>query len=167
MGFLCGFFFVWAFIATLIALRKFPLPIPDWGHRVFPVKNLSALKALYGVLGEFGFRETFTFDTPPLRQTLLSDGTTVIARRTDIEVSSSVPNLPGMSIVVPGDPFAAATEAAISLHVVGFKAHAQKFPGLEDRLAFLTSDAFVGWVLVFRKHALKMGPPPGRRKILR
>ena len=40
-------------------------------------------------------------------------------------------------------------------------------PEVGDKFVLLTSNAFDGWILAFRRHILVMGKPPNQRKLLK
>lgn len=158
---------VWAVAVTIFCFYRNPLPFPDRGHRCFAVPNERAAKVVVGILDDLGgLPERFTFDAGPTHQTLLWDNTTVIIRHDQvIGEQKMAPN--GLSVVV-GDPGMSALEAAATLRRAGFTADINAMPEVGDnKLVLLNSDAFDGWVLVFRRHILAMGDPPNQRKLLK
>ena len=156
----------WAVLATFFLLLRNPLPLPDRGHRCFAVKDIQAQRIVASILKQFGLPERFTFTAGPTHQTLLWDNTTVIIRHEgDVRAEGLEPN--AISVVVP-DPLSAAKFAARALFVAGFKSEVKEgiLPEIADKFVLVTSDAFDGWVLAFRRHILAMGPPLNKRKIL-
>lgn len=149
---------VWALVATIFLLYRNPLPIPDRGHRCFAVPNETAAQVVLKILGEIGgVPERFTFISNPTRQTVLWDNTTVIIR-----YSEPLAGIPRNAIsIVTEVPILSAENAATLLREKGFAANLETgvFPRLEGELVFLTSTAFDGWSLVFRKHMLEMPSP--------
>lgn len=149
---------VWAVVATIFLLYRNPLPIPDRGHRCFAVPNETAAQVVLRILGEIGgMPERFTFVSRPTRQTVLWDNTTVIIRYSELPV-----DIPRNAIsIVTEIPLLSAENAAKLLREKGFAVNLETgvFPGLEGELIFLTSTAFDGWSLVFRKHMLEMPSP--------
>jgi hypothetical protein len=158
---------VWAVMVTVFWLVRNPLPFPDRGHRCFAVPNEQAAKAVVEILGKLaGLPERFTFEPEPTRQTLLWDNATVIIRHDDSNREQEIaPN--GLSVVV-NNPRRSAYEAAATLRRAGFTAEIKDdvMSKASGKLVVLTSSAFDGWVLVFRRHLLVMGKPPNRRKLL-
>lgn len=135
------------------------LPLRDVGHRAFAVTNKKAVKAILEVLSKNGLQERFSFDAGPTHQTLMSDNTTVLIQH---EEENNSPN--GLSLAVR-NPLESAHLAALILKSFGFTAEAKEMTGLERRLVVVTSNAFMGWSLVFRRHILAMGPPPNKRRL--
>lgn len=153
---------VWAVIATIFLFYRNPLPFPDRGHRCFAVKDRFAAVAVTRVLSRMGLPERFTFDAGPTHQTLLWDNATVIIQHDDW---TSTPNAIS---VVTADPMAAAKFAAKVLTHAGFSATIKEnvLREVSDKFVLVASNAFEGWVLAFRRHALKMGKPPNKRRII-
>jgi hypothetical protein len=149
---------VWAAVASVFLLYRNPLPFPDRGHRCFGVRDDAAARAVASILGEIGgLPERFTFDSPGVRQTLMWDNATVLLQLApatrDLVMARN-----GISVPV-ATPLECAREAATLLQQSGFSAVVREGPevGLDDKLVVLQSDAFEGWVMVFRRHALAMG----------
>lgn len=159
---------VWAVAVTIFCFIRNPLPFPDRGHRCFAVPNEQAAKVVVTILGKLaGLPERFTFDLGFTHQTVLWDNTTVIIHHDQvIHEQELAPN--GLSVVV-SNPKASALEAVATLKQAGFTATIKDdvMPEVENKLVLLASDAFDGWVLVFRRHILKMGRPPNQRKLLK
>ena len=156
----------WAVAVTIFCFVRNPLPFPDRGHRCFAVPNEQAARVVVAILGKLaGLPERFTFDPGPTHQTLLWDNTTVIIHHDKDSESRPAPN--GLSVVA-NDPKASVREAAAMLKQAGFTATIRDdvMPEVGDKLVLLESDAFDGWVLVFRRHILAMGKPPNQRKLL-
>jgi hypothetical protein len=161
---LFGLVTLWAVAATVLLLW-FPKPLRDRGHRTFGVKDRKAqavvgttLETLGGLPPRFHFTLGFT------DQLVLSDASTVLhlldeCVRTD-------PNLTGTGIsVVVKDPEESARAAVRLLQESGFQAEVlggmlgKSYP--VNHLAIVNSDAFLGWVLVFRVHGRYMDEIPG------
>jgi len=152
---------LWAGFVTFCLFVYNPLPFPDNGHRAFAVRDETAAKVVVKILSDFGLSEKFTFDAGPTHQTLLADNMTVIIRHD--AGSSLAPN--GLSLAVK-DPDKSAREVAKSLTDAGFLATVIPLPGMEKKLVVLTSTAFHGWSMVFRRHILAMGSPPNKRRLI-
>lgn len=158
---------VWAIAVTIFCFVRNPLPFPDRGHRCFSVTNEQAARVVVTILGKLaGLPERFTFDPGPTHQTLLWDNTTVIIYHDQVIREQNLA-LNGLSVVV-SNPKASAWEAAAMLKQAGFTAIIKDdvMPEASDKFILLSSDAFDGWVLAFRRHILAMGKPPNQRKIL-
>src|SRR3989344_1998701 len=158
---------VWATAVTMFFLIRNPLPFPDRGHRCFAVPNEQAARVVVTILGKLaGLPERFTFDPGPTHQTLLWDNTTVIIHHDQaIREQGLSPN--ALSVVV-SDPRVSAWAAAALLERAGFTAIVKDdvIPEAKDKFVLLTSNAFDGWALAFRRHILVMGKPPNQRKLL-
>ena len=158
---------LWAVLATVFLFFRNPLPVPDHGHRCFAVPNEAAAKVVVGILGKFGgLPERFTFDAGPTHQTLLWDNTTVVIQHDDKVRTMGLP--PNAISIVVGTPVHAAEQAADILRMAGFRANVVRnaMPEVADKFALVTSNAFDGWVLAFRRHIVAMGPPPKKRKLI-
>lgn len=145
----------WALIVSFMLIRN-PLPVPDRGHRAFGLPSEEARSTVLKVFREFGFSERFTFDAGPTRQTLLSDGFTVLNHLSQPATRRLAPN--AISIPV-SDPGAAAQIAAHLLQASNYSATFQEISDVDlpqNRLVVLESNAFDSWVLVFRRHIFKM-----------
>lgn len=134
------------------------------GHRAFAVKNEFAAKTVARIFDHAaGLKEKFTFDPGSTHQTLFNDDTTVIISHDKKEFP---PN--AVSLVV-SNPIESAEWTAGILVTAGFTAKVDKhyMPELgENKFILITSDAFDGWVLIFRRNFLAMGQRPKMRKIL-
>lgn len=159
---------VYATVITIFCFVRNPLPFPDRGHRCFAVPSEKAAKTVVRILGNLGLPERFTFDAGPTHQTLLWDNTTVIISHSHDPTSEEAKLPPnGLSVVV-SNPKERAREAAAMLTQAGFTATVREnvIPEAGDKFALLESNAFNGWVLVFRRHLVVMGKPPNQRKLL-
>nr|MBP9748705.1 hypothetical protein [Patescibacteria group bacterium] len=149
---------VYAFVVTVFCFVRNPLPFPDRGHRCFAVVNEQAAKVVVTILGSMGgLEERFTFSPGPTTQTLLSDNETVIIQHTAAMRESGLP-LNAISIVV-SNPLESATAAVAMLQAAGFTARVESNvlgPEVSEKFVFVTSDAFDGWGLAFRRHVLMM-----------
>ena len=157
---------LWAIAMTTFLFIGNPLPFPDRGHRCFAVTNEDAARVVVAILRDYGLPERFTFDAGPTHQTLLWDNTTVIIHHDQaIRDQGLSPN--ALSVVV-SDPRVSAWAAAALLERAGFTAIVKDdvIPEAKDKFVLLTSNAFDGWALAFRRHILVMGKPPNQRKLL-
>ena len=156
--------FLWAVLVTIMLLHN-PLPFPDTGHRVFGVPDDRARRTVVSVIEKLGGPAPhFTFDSGAVHQTILWDNHTSI-HYLDPEVKKSR-NIPGNALSIPtDDPLAAAKMAVELLQKEGYKATI--IEGIEldlppNYLVPVESDAFDGWLMVFRRPLIKM-PMPKRR----
>lgn len=156
---------IWAIVATIMIIRN-PLPFPDRGHRCFGVNSEFARKTVIQILEITGnLKERFTFDAGPTHQTLLWDGHTVI-NHLDAEASFDGRSGTAISLAVI-DPRAAANRAAEILTDAGFTASIDESVMQElppNHLILLQSNAFNGWVMIFRRSILRMPKPQTRKK---
>ena len=155
---------LWAIVVTIMLVRN-PLPLPDRGHRAYSLPSEAARRTVLTLLARFGLKERFTFDAGPTHQTLMQDGLTVLNHLESPD--PDIAKLPGSAISLPvKDPRKAAGHAIELLRAAHFTASlkeiTQDLP--QNHLVVLESDAFDGWVLVFRRHLLKM-PAVKRRRV--
>ena len=148
---------LWAIVATWMVIKN-PLPFPDRGHRLFGVPSRNAQKIVLEIMRESGLPLRFRFRTGPTDQALLWDNTTAIhLLDQSLDLTGN-----GISIAVR-DPESAALAAIERLETEGFTARRVEGAGdaklPPNHLVVLTSDAFRGWVLVFRRHQLRMPKP--------
>jgi len=156
---------LWALLVTLMLIRN-PLPLPDRGHRAYALAAEEARLPVLRGLSELGLAERFTFDAGPTRQTLLSDGYTVLNHLTSGDEGVKHLTANAISVAVK-DPKAAAQSVAENLKASNFTASILEITDAElpqNRLVVLESNAFADWVLVFRLHILKM-PTVRRYKV--
>lgn len=149
---------VWAISATILLFGRNPLPVPDRGHRLYAVPNERARDAALQVFKLAGVRGAVRFRTGPSDQTVLSDNTTTL----HILSGDSGQSGNGVSLVVR-NPARAAEEAVAILCQAGFSAQRLQTGAVSglpsDELVVITSDAFTGWALGFRRHQLKLPRP--------
>lgn len=148
---------LWAVFATLALLWRNPLPFPDRGHRCFAVPGERAARAVTAALEGGGLSRRFTFAFGTTVQTLFWDNTTVLIRHG----GGGARLAPNALSLVARRPLARAHAAAEELRNAGFTAevHPDPGPASDSKLVVVSSDAFDGWVLVFRRHVLAMGSP--------
>ena len=152
---------VYSVVVTYFWLKGCPIPVVDKGHRAFAVETEKAAVTIARIIrATTGMEEQFTFDAEPTVQTLIGNDIVLMRHL----VKTDAPN--GLSLVVK-DPSAAALLAVQQLHAAGFIATMTEgfIPSLGKKLVVVNSEAFLGWALVFRNHALKLGKPPNRRMI--
>jgi len=159
---------LWGLVATILHFRN-PLPIPDKGHRLYGVPDELARRIVVQILQDVShLKEQFTFDSGPTHQTLMWDGFTVI-NYLDPEIQRRF-NMAGTGLSIPvKDPQLAATKAVGLLRESGYTAEAlynidHDLPS--NHLVPVKSNAFEGWVLVFRLPLLKMPFPKKRPKLV-
>lgn len=159
--------FGYAVVITIFCFYRNPLPFPDNGHRLFAVVNEEAAKAVVTIMDIVGgLPERFTFDPGTTHQTVLWDNTTVIIYHDEDMKKKGLP-LDGISIEVD-NPELRSRQAKEILENNGFKCdiHRNILPEAKDKFVMITSDAFFpDRGLGLRRHILKMGKPPGKRKL--
>lgn len=141
------------------------IPAIDYGHRCFRIRDERTAKILLPLLQPFGLTENFTFSPGETNQTLLSDGTTVLIWFNKAVSADLQQN--GFSIV-SDNPADDADWVAGELRQEGFKCQIRHDifpPEMKEKIVILESDAFLGWVMVFRRHSFKMGERPNLRNI--
>jgi hypothetical protein len=143
---------------TSLVTNRNPLPFPDRDYHVFSAASPQALVALEQVMASYGNRPRFRIDSENVDRTVFANGT--IINSPQPAMMALLGNPAGALGFVVSDPEKAAQETAEQLRRSGFDAEVvlNAEPGLP--IAFVTSNALRGSVLVFRKHVLRMGPPP-------
>lgn len=158
---------VYAIMVSIFLFWRNPLPFPDNGHRGFCVANEYAAKILVSAINEVtGIKERFTFDPGSTHQTLLWDNTTVIIWF-DEEIKKQELDRDFISFSVP-NPKEAAEKFAGILREKGYSADIKYniLPESGNKFVLLQSNMFPDKVITFRKHILKMGKPPKKRRLL-
>ena len=141
-----------------LAYDRNPLPFPDRDYQVFSASSVKALVAMEDVMKSLGQRPRFRADSPNVQRTIFASGT--IINQPDPGMRKLLgPHGAALGFVVD-DPDATARQVAMQLKRRGFQAASihNAEPGLP--IAFVRTDALSGSVLVFRKHALRMGAKP-------
>ncbi|MEK7650765.1 MAG: hypothetical protein AAB364_02775 [Patescibacteria group bacterium] len=160
----------YAVVLTGLYVKKTVFPFCDRGHDCFAVPNEEVAKKLvYFLQQRAGLGEKFTFDPVPTHQTVLADSQRVIIWHEPL-LKGDEPLPPnGMSIIVD-DPVSEAHNFVTGFnqslgHAYQTRVILNHMPEAKGNLAIVTSTAFLGWVLVFRKHVMNMGPKPRMRRI--
>lgn len=153
---------VWASIATLMIVRN-PFPFPDRGHRVFGVKDEKTRAVVVKLIETLSSRKSrYTFDLGDIHQTILADGYTSIHY-----IDRKPPDLSACAVsFAVKNPLVSAHEAIRLLQSEGFAAKIVEKVETNlppNYLVPVESDAFDGWVLVFRRPLLKMPRPQFRK----
>lgn len=146
-----------AWTAALASDRN-PLPFPDRNYQVFTATSPEAKAALIELLGQHGSTPRFRMDTDDVERAIFWDGTIINYSRPEMFERVGQPAA-AIGLVVR-DPAASALNAVRHLRDRGFEA--AMIEGAEPGLpiVFVTTDAFNGTALVFRKHVLRMGQRP-------
>jgi hypothetical protein len=143
------------------------IPLVDYGHRCFAVQNQPTAELLLTILHRFGLQENFTFSPGKTNQTILNDGTTALIWFDESVKPEERQN--GFSVVTD-QPVEDALWAMVQLEAKGFSCRMRDDlfpPELRGKIVILESDAFLGWVMVFRRHSFQMGERPQLRTITR
>ncbi len=143
--------------AVLVAAGRNPLPFPDQGSRIFSASSAEAKEAVVKLLAQYGVRERFQFDSSGIRRSIMWDGT--IINMQPPEVYQKLGSAAASIGLVARDPAASAHAAADFLRSHGFEANVVLDAEPELPIAFVTTNAFVGTVLNFRKHIIHMPRP--------
>jgi hypothetical protein len=148
----------WAF---LLATGRNPLPFPDRGSRIFSAASPEAKAAVVALLGHFGVKERFQFNSSGILRSILWDGTIINCppaetRRKLDDASSSIG-------LVSADPAASAREAVEFLRARGFEARVVADVEPELPITFVLTNALSGTVLNFRKHVIHLPRPQSVR----
>jgi hypothetical protein len=142
---------------ALIARGSNPLPFPDKGSRIFSAASPEAKEAIVALLGRHGVQERFQFDSSGIRRSIMWDGTII-----NVQPAEAYARLgsPAASIgLVAEDPRLAAVAAVEYLRGRGFEADIILDVEPELPIVFVTTNAFVGTVLNFRRHVIHMPRP--------
>lgn len=167
----------------------------DQGHRGYVVANTKVVPLLAPILKRHSnINELLTCTTEPVFQVMMSGGLVFTVPSKDIVITNIEPAkviaslerklqqgesltvselvtktgyLPNFCSFLSKNPRVAIEETYKALKDAGFSVHILTgfMPGAEDKIALLASDAFVGWVLVFRRHLLAMPIPNDPRLI--
>lgn len=151
--------------SILLAIGRNPLPFPDRGSRIFTASSPEAKEAVVELLGRFGVRERFRFDSSGILRSIFWDGTIInCASRDVLEKLGS----PSASLgLVADDPEAAAAVAVEHLRSRGFEARVVLDAEPQLPIAFVVTNAFSGTVLNFRKHVIHFPRPQRAPRIRR
>lgn len=149
--------FVGGWTAALITDRN-PLPFPDRDYHVFSAATPSALVALEKLMQTHGHRPRFRIDSDQVDRTIFSNGTIINYPHPHLLDRLGSPAA-ALGFVV-SDPERAARDAVRLLQDSGFET--ELIPDAEPGLpiTFVRTNALIGAVLVFRKHAIHMGQKP-------
>jgi len=140
-----------------LARRRNPLPFPDPGSRIFSASSAEAKEAIVELLSRHGLAERFRVDTSGILRSILWDGTIVNVQPP--EVARKLGGGAASIGLVAGDPEASARAAADFLRSRGYEADVVLDAEPDLPIAFVTTDAFVGTVLNFRKHMVHLPRP--------
>jgi hypothetical protein len=166
---------LWLFLAVTLVLGlitlaliylhfiRNPLPFPDWGNAIFVCPNQRAWEALLQALRQKGKKPDRRAKTALANRAIFFSHFRFIVNVTQESAWEELGKpVAGLALVVK-DPVKEATSATDYLMLSGFNSYVFPNPDPDvpsGAMAFVTSTAFPGWILVFRKHFTKMGPPP-------
>ncbi|HYE22727.1 MAG TPA: hypothetical protein VD998_04015 [Verrucomicrobiae bacterium] len=158
------FLLAWACLSTLaflwLAIWVF---FRDRGSFIYPCPSNEARMAVISALHQYtNVKPVMRRNTGFARRAMMSNGTIINHTTPEGYARLGAPSA-GYGVVVE-DPVFTATQVAYYLRTRGFKANILPEDTEPDApkgsLIFLQSDAFGGWVMVFRKHFTKMGGKP-------
>ena len=152
--------FLWSY---LLAVGKNPLPFPDRGSRIFAAPSPEAKDAFVALLGRFGLKERFQFNSSGILRSIMWDGT--IINWSPHDVVQKLGSATASIGLVTDMPEASANAAADFLRSRGFEARVvlDAEPGLP--IAFVVTNAMSGTVLNFRRHAIHLPRPQPVRNV--
>lgn len=139
------------------------LPFPDKGSRIFVTTSPKARDTVVKVLRQSGLEPHFRIDQKDILRAIMYDGT--IINYPIPEVQAQLGSPAAALAMVSDNPRADALRAVVTLKEAGFTGEVIEYPeqgAPPGALVFVKSNAFAGWILLYRLHILKMGdgPPP-------
>lgn len=156
-----------AVVCVVQALLLFsPLSVlRENGHTCLAVKNEEAARVLCQLFATHGVHEQFTFDAGTTHQTLMTDNNTVLIWH-DPHKGTGSPLPPNGRSLISANPNCSAENAVTFLRIHGFTARiADRITNPNGDIVIVETDAFDNAVLVFRRHVMKLGKPPNKRRI--
>jgi hypothetical protein len=145
----------------LIVAGRNPLPFPDVGSRIFTAATPDAKAAIIDLLAQYGVHERFQVNTQGVLRSIMWDGT--IINCPDPEVTRRLGSPKASIGLVSPDPAKSAAQAAAFLKQRGLDADVVLDAEPDLPIAFVTTNAFTGTVLNFRKHVIHMPRPQPQR----
>ncbi len=145
---------VWCY---LLAIDRNPLPFPDRGSRIFSATSPEAKDAFVALLGQFGLRERFQFNSSGILRSIMWDGT--IINLAPADVRQKLDSATASIGLVTDQPEASANAAADFLRSRGFEARVVLDAEPELPIAFVVTNAMSGTVLNFRRHVIHLPRP--------
>jgi hypothetical protein len=149
-----------AWLGLILAGRN-PLPFPDVGSRIFTAATPEAKAAIIELLARHGVRERFQVNTKGVLRSIMWDGT--IINCPDPDVTRRLGSPKASIGLVSSDPATSAAQAAAFLKQRGLSAEVVLDAEPDLPIAFVTTNAFTGTVLNFRKHVIHMPRPQPSR----
>jgi hypothetical protein len=146
----------------LLAVGKNPLPFPDRGSRIFSAASPEAKDAFVALLGRFGLRERFQFNSSGILRSIMWDGTIINCSPPD--VAQKLGSASASIGLVTDVPETSAYAAADFLRSRGFDARVVLDAEPELPIAFVVTNAMSGTVLNFRRHVIHLPRPQPVRK---
>ena len=166
---------LWLFLSIVIPLTAFsflllflhfvrnPLPFPDWGNAGFVMPDARSRQAVINLLRKYGLSPDFRVDTDDVSRAIYRSKFPFILDTTSDTAAEKVGKPDSFLAIVDSDPPSAALNAAKYLENLGYSSNHINNPDPslgEGKLSVVTSQAFPGKMIVFRKHILKMGGKP-------
>lgn len=149
---------------AMLFIAKGPIPFFDKGFRIYATKDEAARDAVVEMLSQFGLKPRYRIDSDSggVYRALMSDNTTIINYMKPDQWNAMGSPSAGLAITVR-NPNHAAQAAVEMLRKSGYEAEVQgEFDSDVPAGAMVSvqTNAFVGTVLIFRRHFFKMGPRP-------
>ncbi len=148
----------WVFLSVVLLIRS--RKKIDRGSRIFNCPSNAAARAVAEIVSQYHIEPRYRFDTTLVKRILFDDGTVVTV--TDHELRAIMGNCgAGIALTTP-DPERAAVNAACFLEEQGFEATVLGAldPEASPNIIFLASNAFDGWLLIFRQSVPIDWAPP-------
>jgi hypothetical protein len=150
-----------AWLGLILAGRN-PLPFPDVGSRIFTAATPEAKATIIDLLAQYGVRERFQVNTKGVLRSIMWDGAIINCPDPDVTHRLGSPKA-SIGLVSP-DPEQSARQAAAFLRQRGLSAEVVLDAEPDLPIAFVTTNAFTGTVLNFRKHVIHMPRPQASRR---
>jgi hypothetical protein len=165
--FLCVTIPLVAVVVALIYLHfvRNPLPFPDWGNAIFVCPERSARQTVIAVLESNGITPDKRIDSELALRALFMNRFRFVLNVTEPTEWERLGKPVAALAIVTDNPDKAAHKAVEILQHAGYQATAFYDPDKSvpaHSMAFVSSTAHPGWLLVFRRHFIKMGKMPAR-----
>lgn len=153
---------VFRFVVSIIKSYGVMLPLPDRGFRIFVCSSSLAMDVVSQILGREGLAPRWRLNSKHVKRVLMADRFTIL-NSADPETRAAMGN-PAAALAIPVKyPVRSAENAAAWLRLHDYTATVNvlpEVPGKPEAMYYVASDAFPGWILIFRYSMLRMGKPP-------
>jgi hypothetical protein len=156
----------WAIAVAEWVLLRHPTKLPplfERGHRGYEVNDPETRLALIGLLALGGLKPAMRFEIGPTDQTLMSDGYTVVNLH-DHSNPDPTASFSGTFVsLVNDDPDGAAEQAMAILRRIDNTTTLARLPIPGKGAIIPIYSPRLGMTVTFRRHAMKLGKPPGQK----